>query len=64
LRRDLADELLVDRKLAVSEVAFLLGYSEPSAFQRAFRRSDSAQIIPDPCGSDVWGQSKNALIPY
>jgi AraC-like DNA-binding protein len=38
LRRDLAGELLVDRKLAVSEVAFLLGYSEPSAFQRAFRR--------------------------
>jgi AraC-like DNA-binding protein len=38
LRRDLADEFLVDRNLAVSEVAFLLGYSEPSAFQRAFRR--------------------------
>lgn len=38
LRRDLSHELLVDRKLAVSEVAFLLGYSEPSAFQRAFRR--------------------------
>lgn len=38
LRRDLANELLADRKLAVSEVAFLLGYSEPSAFQRAFRR--------------------------
>lgn len=38
LRRDLADELLTDQKLSVSEVAFLLGYSEPSAFQRAFRR--------------------------
>ncbi|MDH3616487.1 MAG: AraC family transcriptional regulator [Gammaproteobacteria bacterium] len=38
LRRDLSDELLSDRKLAVAEVAFLLGYSEPSAFQRAFRR--------------------------
>ena len=38
LRRDLADEFLIDRNLAVSEVAFLLGYSEPSAFQRAFRR--------------------------
>lgn len=38
LRRNLSRELLVDRKLAVSEVAFLLGYSEPSAFQRAFRR--------------------------
>ena len=38
LRRDLADEFLVDRNLAVSEVAFLLGYSEPSTFYRAFRR--------------------------
>jgi AraC-like DNA-binding protein len=38
LRRELSDELLRSRKLAVAEVAFLLGYSEPSAFQRAFRR--------------------------
>ena len=38
LRRDLSEELLVDRKLSVAQVAFLLGYSEPSAFQRAFRR--------------------------
>lgn len=38
LRREASDELLADRRMAVSEVAFLLGYSEPSAFQRAFRR--------------------------
>ena len=38
LRRDLSEELLMDRKLSVAQVAFLLGYSEPSAFQRAFRR--------------------------
>ncbi len=38
LRRDLSRELLTDRKLSVSEVAFMLGYSEPSAFQRAYRR--------------------------
>jgi AraC-like DNA-binding protein len=38
LRRELAGDLLADNKLAVSDVAFLLGYSEPSAFQRAFRR--------------------------
>ncbi len=38
MRQQLADELLVDRRMAISEVAFLLGYSEPSAFQRAFRR--------------------------
>ena len=38
LRKDLSHELLADRKLSVSEVAFMLGYSEPSAFQRAYRR--------------------------
>ena len=38
LRRDLSRELLMDRNLSVSEVAFMLGYSEPSAFQRAYRR--------------------------
>lgn len=30
--------LLRDKKLAIYEVAFLLGYAEPSAFNRAFRR--------------------------
>ena len=38
LRREVAIELLRDRRLAVYELAFLLGYSEPSAFNRAFRR--------------------------
>jgi AraC-like DNA-binding protein len=38
LRRELSNELLTDGNLAVADVAFLLGYSEPSAFQRAFRR--------------------------
>jgi AraC-like DNA-binding protein len=38
LRRGLSAEMLRNRNLAVAEVAFLLGYSEPSAFQRAFRR--------------------------
>jgi AraC-like DNA-binding protein len=38
LRRELSGDLLADKKLAVSDVAFLLGYSEPSAFRRAFRR--------------------------
>lgn len=38
LRRDLSAEILSDRNLSVAQVAFLLGYSEPSAFQRAFRR--------------------------
>jgi AraC-like DNA-binding protein len=38
LRQDLATRLLQNRSLAVYEVAFLLGYAEPSTFYRAFRR--------------------------
>lgn len=37
-RRDMATSLLKDHELAIYEVAFLLGYSEPSTFYRAFRR--------------------------
>lgn len=37
-RRRLALDLLADPRLAVYELAFLLGYSEPSTFHRAFRR--------------------------
>jgi AraC-like DNA-binding protein len=37
-RRALALDLLTGASLAVYEVAFLLGYSEPSTFHRAFRR--------------------------
>jgi AraC-like DNA-binding protein len=38
LRQEMAMRLLRDRKLAIYEVAFLLGYAEPSTFHRAFRR--------------------------
>ncbi len=38
IRREMALKLLRDKSLAVYEVAFLLGYSEPSTFYRAFRR--------------------------
>jgi AraC-like DNA-binding protein len=38
LRHDLAVHLLEDRTLAMYEVGFLLGYAEPTAFHRAFRR--------------------------
>jgi AraC-like DNA-binding protein len=38
VRRTLALRYLADRKLAVAEVAYLLGYSEPSPFHRAFKR--------------------------
>ena len=37
-RRDLALVYVRQRELAFSEIAFLLGYSELSAFSRAFHR--------------------------
>lgn len=37
-RRELAIELLADSTIAISKVATLLGYSEPSPFFRAFER--------------------------
>lgn len=36
--RGLATSLLRDQDLAIHEISFLLGYSEPSTFYRAFRR--------------------------
>ena len=38
IRREMAPILLEDRQMAVYEVAYLLGYGEPSTFFRAFRR--------------------------
>ena len=38
LRRDLATRYLREPGIAIAEVAFLLGFSEASAFHRAFRR--------------------------
>ncbi|WAS91272.1 AraC family transcriptional regulator [Nannocystis punicea] len=38
LRCELARGYLEDRRLSISEVAYLLGFSEPSAFHRAFKR--------------------------
>lgn len=37
-RRSLAERYLAEDHLAVGEIAFLLGYSDPSNFHRAFRR--------------------------
>jgi AraC-like DNA-binding protein len=37
-RRDVSERLLADRSLSVAEVGYLLGFSEPSAFHRAFKR--------------------------
>mgnify|MGYP006274545575 CR=1 FL=1 len=38
LRHRLADEYLDGGKVSLNEVAYLLGYSEPSAFSRAYKR--------------------------
>ena len=38
VRRELALRYLADPALAIGEIAYLLGYSEPSAFHRAFKR--------------------------
>ena len=38
VRRELALNYLKDREIQISELAFLLGYSEISAFSRAFHR--------------------------
>ncbi|RFA25590.1 hypothetical protein CAI21_18885 [Alkalilimnicola ehrlichii] len=38
VRRELAERYLQEGRLTVAEIAFLLGYSEASAFHRAFKR--------------------------
>jgi AraC-like DNA-binding protein len=38
VRRETAERLLRDATLGVSEIGYLLGFSEPSAFHRAFKR--------------------------
>jgi len=37
-RRESAEQYLADSRLSVGEVGYLLGFSEPAAFHRAFRR--------------------------
>jgi AraC-like DNA-binding protein len=38
VRRELAEQYVTDPSLSLSEIGFLLGFSEQSAFSRAFRR--------------------------
>jgi AraC-like DNA-binding protein len=37
-RKDAAERYLTDARLTIGEIAYLLGYSEPAAFTRAFGR--------------------------
>lgn len=45
MRKQTAEMFLADRTLSVGEVAFLLGFSEPGAFHRAFKRWHN--VTPD-----------------
>jgi AraC-like DNA-binding protein len=46
VRRELAYEYLADRTLAISEVAFLLGFSHVTTFYRAFERWSADGTTP------------------
>ena len=37
-RRNFAERSLADGELSISDIAYILGFAEPSAFHRAFRR--------------------------
>jgi AraC-like DNA-binding protein len=38
IRHELATRYLAEKEMAICEVAYLLGFSEPSSFHRAFKR--------------------------
>ncbi len=38
VRRDSAERYIASTALSIDEIAYLLGYSEPAAFHRAFKR--------------------------
>jgi AraC-like DNA-binding protein len=38
VRREAAERHLGESALSIAEISFVLGYSEPAAFHRAFRR--------------------------
>jgi AraC-like DNA-binding protein len=37
-QKDLAINYVSDKHYSISEIAYILGYSEPTAFSRAFKR--------------------------
>jgi AraC-like DNA-binding protein len=38
VRRKTAEKCVADFSLSIGEIAYLVGYSEPAAFHRAFKR--------------------------
>jgi AraC-like DNA-binding protein len=38
MRREAAEQYLAGQSFSIGEIAYLLGYSEPAAFHRAFKR--------------------------
>ena len=60
-RRDAAGEYLNDPALSVGEVAYLLGYSEPAAFHRAFKRWKG--MTPQAFRDQQRGQGAPAELP-
>ena len=63
VRRDLAVSYMKQRQLPLSEIALLLGYSELSAFSRAFRRwtgrSPRASVRRYPCRHQAWARASS-----
>jgi AraC-like DNA-binding protein len=49
-------QALLEAKISIAEVGFLLGYSEPTAFRHAFRRWNG--VSPK-----VWLEARNLPIP-
>jgi len=62
LRHEMAVELLTRKDLAIYQVAFILGYSEPSAFFKAFRRWEGVtpRVFREAKQGDAAGSGESA----
>ncbi|NKM67002.1 AraC family transcriptional regulator [Rhizobium laguerreae] len=64
IRRDLAVELLLNTPKTIGEIAVHLGYSEPSAFFRAFRKwMDKSPEVFRRDGAEIEGMSVESVDP-
>jgi helix-turn-helix protein len=59
IRREAAGKYLIYRALSIPEVGYLLGYSEPAAFYRAFKRWNGS--TPQEFGSRIAHRLKSTL---